>query len=517
MSRERQVDQVIDADVVLIGAGAAGLSAAARLAGRARVDLVSREGPGQGGASPLAQGGLAAATAAADSPLEHATDTLTVAAELADHDAVTALTGDAPAQIALLRRLGARFDTAADGSLALAREAGHRQARVVHVGDATGREVVRVLAAAAEAAETVRLHPASTARQLVVDADRVTGVIAERMDGALVYHRAPATILATGGVGGLYARTTNPPGATGDGLVLAAAAGARLTDLEFVQFHPTALAVAADPLPLLTEALRGAGARLLDQDGRRFLLPVHPDAELAPRDVVARALHALHEAGGTAFLDLRGIVDLDRRFPTVTDRCAAYGVDPTRTPVPVTPAAHYHMGGIAVDLRGRTSRPGLWAIGEVACTGAHGANRLASNSLVEALVFGARAAEDIATTQLPTAGTVRPPTWQVDREPVDPALLVELRRRMWSGVGLVRDDAGLRATLRWLHRSDNPEAPGRPAPLVAAELIATAALARRESRGGHVRSDYPYSRPGWRRHVVVEPGHLDRFPVGAHL
>ncbi len=494
-------------DVVVVGAGAAGLSVALGLRAR-RVLLVSKGRLGVSGSSPHAQGGIAAALGADDSPARHARDTLAVAGGLADAAMVRVLTEEGPAAVRRLMALGGRFDRDPRGALALAREAAHSRDRILHARDATGAELVRALTAALRAAAHVQVEERTLALDLHVEAGRVAGLSLRRPDGRASVVPAAAVVLATGGLGQLYAHTTNPIEATGDGLALAARAGVRLVDLEFVQFHPTALRAGADPLPLLSEALRGRGAWIVDERGRRFLRDVHPDAELAPRDVVARAI-ALHGlGGGRAFLDARQAIgeDFPRAFPTAFEACRAQGLDPRREGIPVTPAAHYHMGGIDVDARGRTSLPGLWACGEVACSGVHGANRLASNSLLEALVFGARVAEDVLTaprqraSASATASAVRPAT---PAEP-PPGLLSELRRVAWAHVGLLRDEEGLRHALREIARL----AACLPAGAVEARnlccvgrLVARAALERRESRGSHFRSDHPRSEQAFARRL----------------
>jgi L-aspartate oxidase len=368
---------------------------------------------------------------------------------------------------------------------------------------------------------------------LVLDGGRVAGVLAEEADGRRMLHLAPAVVLATGGLGQLYLCTTNPREATGDGLAMAARAGARLVDLEFVQFHPTALAAegaAGEPLPLLTEALRGEGAVLLDQNGRRFMLDEHPDAELAPRDVVARAIWKRLVQGDRVVLDTRGAVGeaFPERFPRVFSLCREHGLDPRVEPLPVAPAAHYHMGGVWVDADGRTSLPGLWACGEVAATGAHGANRLASNSLLEALVFGARVADGLRARLRPgdavrtahlraAAGFDRGRQGDPER---DRELTAAVRRLLWEKVGLVRDEAGLAAALADLDRlaARHSGAAGEARNLLAAaRLVTAAALARRESRGGHFRSDLPAPDPAWARrlYLTAAPDGSARFEDAA--
>jgi L-aspartate oxidase len=350
----------------------------------------------------------------------------------------------------------------------------------------------------------------SAALELVTDAHRIVGVLARHADGALVLHQAAAVVLATGGSGQVFSRTTNPPEATGDGLALAWRAGARLGDLEFVQFHPTALDVGDDPMPLLTEALRGAGARLVDGDGHPIF--ASPDGELQARDVVARGIWTALAEGRRPLLDAREAVgeSFPERFPTVFEACRTRGLDPRIEGIPVAPAAHYHMGGVLVDLEGRTSRPGLWAAGEVACTGVHGANRLASNSLLEALVYGNRVAHSVETAlsegprraRLRDIASMAPPA----PTPDPPELRAELRQLMWERAGLVRTGEGLRKALEGIDAIEcrRPAAAGDLRSLITvARLVARAALSRPESRGAHFRADCPRADARWRRRVVL--------------
>jgi L-aspartate oxidase len=568
--------ETVEADVLVVGAGAAGLTAALGCAhGRPRRVLVLTKtrltGAGAGGASVWAQGGVASAVGDDDDPALHAADTLAAGAGLNDAAIVSLLTGDGPRRVRSLLALGARFDREPGGRLALGREAAHSRRRILHArGDATGAEVVRTLVEAVRREPAIRVVDETFALDLALAAGAVVGLVALHRDGRRVLYRAPAVVLATGGLGQLFLYTTNPREATADGLAMAARAGARLVDLEFVQFHPTALAVhAADaagapgaeaaaagaPLPLLTEALRGEGAVLVDDRGVRFMAAVHPDRELAPRDVVARAIWARLAEGRRVFLDASRAVGerFPERFPTVFALCRQHGLDPRVEPLPVVPAAHYHMGGVAVDARGRTSLPGLWACGEVAATGAHGANRLASNSLLEALVFGARVAEDVAEVRAHLApaaagGRSRSPLARVVPATAaaaaaaagapDPrlsaaaseALVARLRRLMWERVGIERDEAGLAAAVAELAAlSRQPAPPGlagaaddpvhRPGAspaadpgfaaaearnlLLAGRLLAQAALARRESRGGHRRVDYPRAEAAWQRRLFL--------------
>ncbi|HET7041406.1 MAG TPA: L-aspartate oxidase, partial [Gemmatimonadales bacterium] len=357
---------------LVVGSGAAGLTAALGAA-PLRCTVLTKARLGTGGSSPWAQGGIAAAVGRDDAPALHAADTMAAGAGLNDPHVVDILTAEGPERVKALLALGAHFDLDDTGGLSLHREAAHSRHRILHARDATGAEVVRTLVEAVRRAPEIRVVDEAFAIDLAVEDGQVVGLLAVHADGRKVLHVAPAVVLATGGLGRLYLHTTNPKEATGDGLAMAARAGARLVDLEFVQFHPTALATGADPMPLLTEALRGEGAVLIDERGDRFMLIEHPDAELAPRDVVARAIWRQLIAGHRVFLDATRAVgeEFPEYFPTVFHLCQEHGLDPRTQPIPVAPAAHYHMGGIAVDENGRTSLPGLWACGEVTATGAH--------------------------------------------------------------------------------------------------------------------------------------------------
>ncbi|HEY8022028.1 MAG TPA: L-aspartate oxidase [Thermoanaerobaculia bacterium] len=513
-----ELDAVRRSDAVIVGSGVAGLSAALGVSPR-QVTLLTKVRFGGGGSSSWAQGGIAAALGADDDPALHAADTLAAGAGLNDPEIVELLTEEGPQRVLRLLALGARFDRDLGGRLALGREAAHSRRRILHAhGDSTGAEIVRAMTEAVRRSPGVEVYDLAFAEDLALDeSGAVAGVVARHADGRRVLHAAPAVVLATGGSGWLFSHTTNPPEATGDGLGLAARAGALLKDLEFVQFHPTALAAAGSgPMPLLTEALRGEGAVLVDQDGVRFMTAEHADAELAPRDVVARAIWRRLAAGGRVYLDARAAVGerFPERFPTVFRLCREHGLDPRREPIPVAPAAHYHMGGIAVDARGRTSLAGLWACGEVAATGAHGANRLASNSLLEALVFGARVAEGLAEDltaaprRLAVAQPAAPAAATADSvaSGSGSALASEVRALMWEKVGVERDGRGLTAAVDRLDRlaEASPHAAGEARNLLAAaRMVAAAALARRESRGGHYRTDFPAPDPAWRRHLLV--------------
>ncbi len=512
----READEVIASDVVVVGSGVAGLTAALGLLPRRVTVLTKTELAG--GSSRWAQGGVAAAMGLDDSPGLHAEDTVAAGAGLGDRAVIDALTAEGPERIRRLMELGARFDRGLDGGLLLGREGAHSRRRILHAGgDATGHEMVRALIAEVRRHPRVELHEWVFALDLVTAGERVVGVLARHPSGRTVFHRGRAVVLATGGFGQLYERTTNPVEATGDGLAMAARAGARLADLEMVQFHPTALDAGGglESLPLVTEALRGEGAILVDENGERFMLGVCPRAELGPRDVVARAIRSRQQAGREVFLDASQAVGaaFPQRFPTVWESCRGLGLDPRRQPIPVTPAAHYAMAGIAVDLQGRSSLPGLWACGEVTATGVHGANRLASNSLLEALVFGARVADDLGG-QAGLEAAPRVPSEEVvwretqDRGEVGDAerARAEIRRIMWQHVGLERHSRGLEKALARLDRVAAPRPDSTRAGetrnlLTLGRLVAAAALARRESRGAHYRTDYPESRPGWARRL----------------
>lgn len=496
----RHIDHVIEAKGALIlGAGVAGLFTALKLAPFPALVLAGTR-PGVSGSSAWAQGGIAAAMDKSDDWRAHAEDTLAAGAGICDSAVAEFVTREAPARIEDLIRFGAPFDRKPDGTLALGREAAHSANRIVHVkGDRAGAEVTRTLAERAMATPSIQLLEGFHALELVMEDGRCTGLFARYGLGPqarLILFRAPAIIFATGGLGALYAVTTNPLEARGEGLGMAARGGAVIADPEFVQFHPTAINIGRDPAPLATEALRGEGATLIDETGHRFMPAIHRDAELGPRDVVARAIHRQIANGHKVFLDCREAIGdhFASRFPTVYATCVSAGIDPAHDPIPVAPAAHYHMGGIAADARARTSLEGLWAVGECAGTGLHGANRLASNSLLEALVFGARAAEDIRNAVTPGKGSGEPPAPERFAAPPPP---LALRDTMTKLVGLERDAEGLSKAIDSITQIERAGG-GEPALLnmtATAKLVATAALTRQESRGGHCRTDFPATDP----------------------
>jgi L-aspartate oxidase len=490
-----------DGSVLIIGAGLAGLFLALKLAPRPCV-VVSPAPFGQAASSAWAQGGLAAALAPEDSAQSHAKDTIAAGAGLVDPIVAMLIARDGPARVRDLLDLGVAFDRHEDGSLALSLEAAHSHARVARVaGDLAGREIMANLIKAVRACDHITLVEGVAARALLqTQTGRIGGVLA--MNGRPIRLEAEETVLATGGSGGLFRVTTNPVEAAGQGLGMAARAGALVADAEFIQFHPTAMDLGRDPAPLATEALRGDGAQLVNQDGTPFMAGYHYLGDLAPRDTVARAVASEIKAERGAYLDCRRAIgaSFPEHFPTVFAACAAAGLDPRTDLIPIAPAAHYHMGGIVTDVWGKTTLEGLSAIGECASTGVHGANRLASNSLLEAVVFAHRVGErlrgGLAGGQ--TGGTVHQPS------PLPATALRSLRTEMTAKAGVVRDAVGLTSLVSTIQELTAQHGPTNE--LITAGLIVEGALARQESRGGHYRSDFPTEKqPAARSFVTLEP------------
>lgn len=486
-------------DILIIGAGVAGLYTALKLAPRP-VTVVTARPLGEGSSSAWAQGGMAAAIGENDSFNLHLADTLGAGAGLVDPEAANVLVEGGPAAVADLEAFGVRFDKNRDGTFKLGREAAHCRDRIVHAtGDRAGAAIMEALIAAVRRSPHIKIVERVIVEDLLRDdSGGIGGALAFDIEkNERVALLAVETVLATGGLGGLYAVTTNPRQAQGHGLAFAARAGAVIRDPEFVQFHPTALDIGADPAPLATEALRGAGATLINTDGRRFMPDYHAGAELAPRDVVARAVAEERAAGRGAYLDARAAVGakFPESFPTVFAACMKAGLDPRTAPMPVAPAAHYHMGGVLTDLDGRSTLGGLSAVGEVASTGVHGANRLASNSLLEAVVFGARIADRLREGEVRAARAARAPADRLSLEPkpASEAAMKTLRAVMSAGCAIMRTEDGLIDVIEEIaelaDRDDMTS--GLKSALAAAELIAQGALDREESRGAHTRADFP--------------------------
>ena len=526
-------------NVAVVGSGVAGLACALALA-PAPVLLLTKTAAAQGGSSLYAQGGIAAAVGSGDTVESHAADTIAAGAGMVDHHRAMLLAREGADAVRALIEAGVPFDRARDGRIALGREAAHSVARIVHAGgDATGRNLIRALLEVVAATPSVRVVTECFAVDLLRHDGRVSGLLAYQAHDGWVRVHANHVVLATGGAGSLWQETTNPVEGTGDGVALAARAGAQLADLEFMQFHPTALLPAersdGSRLPLLTEALRGAGALLLDRSGQRFMADEHPLAELAPRDIVARAIARRAAAGERVLLDLGPALAAkgEASFPQALALCRRAGYEPLAEPVPVAPAAHYHMGGVVTDESGRTGVEGLWACGEVAMTGVHGANRLASNSLLEGLVFGQRVANDIrkagpTSTPMSERGHAVPSAHPLPAAEAE-QIRRELRALMATHVGIVRCEAGLSAAADGLaalqSRFDDLRAKALPdGPvefealrrsgelgnmLTVARLVTLAASRRTESRGAHFRSDYPESRAEWQKRQVLTLADLD--------
>jgi L-aspartate oxidase len=524
-------------DLLVLGSGVAGLSAALHARAAGRSVLVLTKGELSHSATWFAQGGVAAALGEPDSPELHFRDTVVAGAGLCDEAAVDVLVREGPDRVRELAEMGAQFDDH-DGRWLLAREGGHSLARVVHSGgDATGAEIERALVAAT-LASGCEIREGWFALSLLVVAGEAAGVVALDPSGRRVEVRATDTVIATGGAGQCYAVTTNPALSTGDGIALALRAGVACADMEFVQFHPTALHHPAMPRPLLSEALRGEGAVLRDGRGEPLMRGEHPLADLAPRDVVARAIHfrMRDEGSDHVWLDATGIDEFARRFPTIWHACQAVGLDPTREWLPVAPAAHYLSGGVLADLDGATTMPGLWTCGEAACSGVHGANRLASNSLLDGLVFGARVVAAISRgrhgpeasgvmADVLASGWSAAPRVAEECEPIDARQREAIQGTMSSDVGVVRDADGLalaaKSLAALLEGAGAPVEPTVAAYEVAnvaavAAAIVTGATARLESRGSHARADFPTIDPGQRGRYVQTAGESPRFVPARH-
>jgi len=507
------------AEIVIVGAGAAGLFSALSLAPK-RVIILNKEPLGGVCASAWAQGGIAAAVGEKDTVFSHVSDTIKAAAGTADAKVVRVLISEAPLYVKILEKYGVRFERDSAGAFRLSREACHSRRRVLKAiaGDGFGHELMRALTEAVRKTPSIVFIEGITVERIIhrngADKRSVQGVLCRQAKGnRQIVFAAPAVILATGGIGSLYAATTNPSGSVGRGVAIAARAGALLSDLEFMQFHPTALDTGENPAPLATETLRGEGAILLNSLGERFLPKYHKMAELAPRDVVSRAIFEQLQNGRKVFLDCRH-VDV-AHFPALLQACARVGLDPKHDLVPIFPAAHYHMGGVATDINGRTSVPGLWACGEVAATGLHGANRLASNSLIEAIVMGGRAAADIQNYENYSTKEA-----QIDIEtlPILPQTHTiqsekeALRHIMTDLVGVVRHERDMIKALRNIVNIER-KAEGVDSQLVdmalVARMVIVSALLRTESRGGHYRSDYPTPVKSWRKRSFVTLKEID--------
>ena len=502
----------MDADYLIIGSGIAALRAAAALDGAGRVLVLTKAGP-RAGNTGYAQGGIAAAVGDDDSPASHLADTIAAGDGLCDEAAVAVLVEEGPRYVRELIDWGAAFDRGADGRLALALEAAHSARRVLHATDATGREIGRALWERVSRISNVRIQSHARVVSLIVESGQCAGVEFVRDDGTRGSARARCTLLATGGAGQVYSETTNPPVATGDGVAMAYRAGAAVADLEFVQFHPTALKMAGQPRFLLSEALRGEGARLVNAAGEAFMTRYDPAGDLAPRDRVARGIvREAQRTGADVFLTLQGLdpAFVHARFPLISETCRRAGLDLATDRIPVGPAAHYVMGGVVTDVDGRTTLPGLFAAGEVACTGVHGANRLASNSLLEGLVFGARAGIAMrgvsgvrsANRQLAVPGLdLAPADDRFADLPPGQAGSADLTPGgiMWAHAGLFRTAEGLRTALAAL----GAPRPDEDSVVTVGRLIARAALRREESRGAHFRLDFPERNDSrWTRRIM---------------
>ena len=505
------------ADVVVIGSGVAGLTTALNVRAAGLSVLLVTKAKVDEGSTKWAQGGIAAALGPGDTPDQHQLDTLVAGAGLCDLAAVRVLVTEGPDAVRKLIARGAVFDTSESGEISFTREGGHHRNRILHAGgDATGAEVSRALLEAIKGDSGIEVIEQALAIDALQDAQgQVCGVtlhvIGEGSRDGVGQVLSRAVVVATGGLGQVYSQTTNPSVSTGDGVALALRAGAQVADVEFIQFHPTVLwrdTAQGGQQPLISEAVRGEGAFLLNHKGERFMQKKHELADLAPRDIVAKEIFSQMRQWNIphVWLDATGIKDFDLRFPTIFASCIANGIDPRKQLIPVAPASHYASGGVLVDLNGRTSVKGLYVCGESACTGAHGANRLASNSLLEGLVFGARIASDIAAN-LPEQST--PVEDQNEGFLLSPAIKLPLQLSMSEGAGVMRSEESLKETLATLTQlstrtSSEPRIEAWEASnlYILAVAIVRGALERTESRGSHWRTDYPLTDPHWQKRVV---------------
>ena len=494
-------------DILIVGGGLAGLFCALKLAPQP-VTILATAPIGEGASSAWAQGGIAAAIAEGDTAAKHTADTLVAGAGIVDEAMALGMALEAADRVRDLLAFGVPFDKDLAGHLVPSREAAHSERRIVRVrGDMAGKAIMLALVAAVRQTPSITVIEGWNAEDLISFEGRIIGIVARHSDGRCEKFPASATVLATGGIGHIFAVTTNPPEACGIGLAMAARAGAIIADAEFVQFHPTAIDIGRDPAPLATEALRGDGATLINAKGERFMLALHPDGELAPRDIVARGVFAEIAAGRGAYLDARSAIGAEfaEKFPTVFATCQSADIDPVTMPIPVAPAEHYHMGGVWTDARGRTSLAGLWAAGEVASTGVHGANRLASNSLLEAVVFAARVAADLQARPEPhfdmhrVEGFLRTPLPR-HQALAQPALLARLRASMARHAGVIRNASGLAQALADCAEIEAAaQSPLLRNMATTALLVAASAYVRHESRGGHFRDDFPHADPNQAR------------------